>query len=295
MKLFKQYYVGNNGLIPSPEDRRDLLSSDFIPEIKRYPEVMPCPYDLTISNQLQEPSCVGFSLAKVKQYNELKERTFKVFDGNWIYREAKKIDGMPNSQGTFLRSGLQVLKNTGAKTGNENPETYKIIKYAKIDDVTPENIKKHLFVYGTVLAGFTGSNDGWRSEVIRKPNQGESTWGHAVCLTNYERDYIIGQNSWGEQAHNQGQFKVPLNYMPFEAWVVILDNENIEREPIKTGWVAKNFIDVYERTTANLNMREGAGIGYRVIKTIPKGTKLELVGNANVYSGGYFWVEVVDK
>ncbi len=286
-------YVGTNGLIESPRDDRDLLSSQIIPDIQRYPEEMPCPFDLSISHQKQEPSCVGHSLATIKQYNELKEKAFKVFDGDWIYKEAKKIDGMPNFQGTYLRSGLSILKNVGAKTGIESPETYKIIKYAKIDNITPENLKKHLFVYGTILAGFTGSNEGWQNETVRAPKQGENTWGHAVALTHYEKNYIIGQNSWGELAHKKGLFKVPLDYMPFEAWVIVLDDENIEREPTKTGWVARNFLDVYNRTTANLNVRDGAGTNYKIIKTLPKGTKVELVGNANAYNGGYWWSEIV--
>ena len=199
---------------------------------------------------------------------------------------------MPNFQGTYLRSGLQVLKNAGAKTGNENPLVYKIKRYTRIEEITPENLKKHLFTYGTIIAGFTGSNEGWRGEIIRKP-QGEQTWGHAVALTHYEKDYIVGQNSWGDKAHNKGQFKVPLNYMPFEAWVVILDADNEERLPQQTGWVARNFLDIYNRTTANLNVREGAGTNYKIIKTLPRGSKVELVGNANAYNGGYWWSEII--
>ena len=47
-KLPQQF---NPGLIPSPIDTRDLLSSQFIPEIKRYPREYPEPFDLPILDQ----------------------------------------------------------------------------------------------------------------------------------------------------------------------------------------------------------------------------------------------------
>ncbi len=171
-----------NGCIPSPISDKDKLLSNYIPAIKRYPEVCLPPFDLDVLNQGFEPSCVGFSCSAMKQYMELRERNYKVFDGSWIYNECKKIDGMPTFPGTYLRSGLTILKTIGAKTGNENPAKYKIKMFAKVDDLSFEGIKKAIFLYGVVLAGFTGSNEGWKGEVVRPPKAGESTWGHA-CLT----------------------------------------------------------------------------------------------------------------
>jgi hypothetical protein len=224
----------------------------------------------------------------MKQYMELRERNYRVFDGSWIYWEAKKIDGMPNFPGTYLRSGLTILKTLGAKTGNENPSKYRIKMFAKVDDLSFEGIKKAIFLYGVVLAGFTGSNEGWKGEVVRPPKAGESTWGHATALTGYEKNYIIGQNSWGEKKHNKGLFKVPSNYLPFEAWTIIIDDIN---EAIDTGWVAGTYLR-NNITTANLNMREGAGVGFKVIRLLPSGTQVQPTG-INIRSGNHNWVEIL--
>ena len=97
------------GLIQSPKDDRDILSSQITPDIKRIPEIFPPFFDLTILNQKNTPHCVGFSCAAVKQEKELREKVVETFDGDWIYNEAKKIDGLPNFQGTYLRSGMKVL------------------------------------------------------------------------------------------------------------------------------------------------------------------------------------------
>ena len=177
----KKTFVGKTGgLVASPKDDRDYLLSSYMPQIQRYPSEYPPLFDLDILDQKNESSCVGMAVAGMKQYNELKEKTYKVFDGSWIYKEAKKIDGMPNVDGTFFRSGLQVLKDTGAKTGDEDPSKYKITSYALVDDRSFEGLKKAICLYGVVLAGFRGSNEGWSSEIIRPRKAGETEFGHAV-------------------------------------------------------------------------------------------------------------------
>jgi hypothetical protein len=291
----KKTFVGRTGdLQPSPVDTRDYLLSSYIPSIKRYPEAYPPMFDLDILNQGSEPSCVGFSLAGIKQFNELKEKEYKKFDGSWIYKEAKKIDGIPDFPGTFLRSGLSVLKDTGAKAGEEDPSIYRIASYASVDDLSFEGLKKAICLYGVVLAGFRGSNQGWSSETIRAPRAGENVWGHAVFLTGYEKNHLIGQNSWGTQAHNQGLFKVPANYMPFEAWVILLDKTNEPRAEANTGWVAKTYLNNENKTIANLNVRTGAGTKYPVIVTLPKGTQVILfTPSEKKLVGNHWWVEII--
>ncbi|MFW5902845.1 MAG: hypothetical protein ACOCTT_03085, partial [archaeon] len=102
------------GLRPSPRDDRDLALSGTIPEIKRYPKEKPCPFDLRIHNQGVNPSCVGHSTSTIKEGMERKERVKIDFDGEWLYKECKKIDDF-DGDGTYLRTALKVLKNKGVK------------------------------------------------------------------------------------------------------------------------------------------------------------------------------------
>lgn len=178
------------GLIPSPEDKNDILTSEIAPQIVRYPETMLPPFDLTILNQGSYPACVGYSCATIKQYQEFRERITKTFDGLWIYDRCKEIDGVPSVAGTYFRVGMKVLQKQGAKPiDSSNPAPYKIGAYAQVTDMTFEGLKKMIFVYGTVLAGFIGSNSGWTSKsgIISNPKTGEKTWGHAVTVLGYCR------------------------------------------------------------------------------------------------------------
>jgi hypothetical protein len=287
--------INTHGLIPSPKDGRDFLLSSVMPEIKRFPETCPPPFDLTILNQRQHPACVGFACSAIKQEKELREKTPRVFDGLWIYGEAKKIDGMPNVPGTFFRVGLKVLKNIGAKVldKDEDPSMYRIAEYRQVDDMSFGGLKKAIFLYGAILAGFRMSNEGWRKEVVKPPKAGETIYGHAVAVIGYEKDYLIGQNSWGEKFHEKGLFKIPKDYLPFEAWCVVLDKVNEAQEEVKTGWVARNWLSAQNIITASLNVRAGAGLGYPILKTLPQGTKVKLYGSANVSANGFWWTQIL--
>lgn len=296
----KKLPIFEKGLLPSPPDERDYALSSVAPIIQRYPEEFPMMFDTTISHQGSVPSCVGHSVAGIKEYLELKEKNSKVFDGDWIYNECKKVDGIPDVRGTYLRTGLEILRKVGAKPINESdPTPYKIKMYTRNDENTFEGIKKAIALYGTVLAGFYGSNEGWRREVIRPPYSNETQWGHAVRLVAYDQNYLIGANSWGEYAHNKGFFKVPKNYLPFETWVVVLDAlNNPTPTPIKTGWVAINWI--YQsggvwKTTANLNVREMPGVDKKILTTLKKGTIIQLTNSSKEIATGYTWSEIILK
>ncbi len=292
--IFRKHIGTTGDLLQSPPDRRDLLASNFMPPIVRYPEVFPRMFDLDILNQHQEPSCVGFTAAVIKQFNELKEKEYVKFDGNWIYQECKKIDGMPNVRGTFFRTGLTVLKNIGAMPlGGGDASKYRIAAYAQVDNITFEELKKYIALYGMVFAGYRGTNEGWRQETIRAPRAGETIWGHAVALTNYDKNYLIGQNSWGTSAHNQGLFRTKADYLPFEAWIVLLDKINEPRTDIETGYVAQVFLDFQGKTTVNLNVREEPTTSSRIIKTLPRGSQTQHAGTANYFANGYWWREII--
>lgn len=286
------------GLLPSPHDDRDYALSSVAPIIMRYPEVCPAPFDLTVSNQGLVPSCVGHSVAEIKQEKEFRQKISKTFDGDWIYNECKKIDGIPQIKGTYLRTGLEVLRNLGAKPIDSNdPSPYKISLYARNDDGSFEGLKKAIFLYGSALVGFTGSNEGWQGEFVRPPLPNETTWGHAVSLIAYEKDYIIGHNHWGSAWGNNGLFKIPMGYLPFESWAVIVDTvTNLNPQPIATGWVAVSFIQLINgswKTINNLHVRSGAGTLFPIIKTLPIDTDINLTNKPRISANGYVWAEII--
>lgn len=300
--FFNRGRVGTtNDLLPSPTDNRDHALSSYMPSVKRYPKEKPCPFDLKVHNQLFSPSCVGWSCSAIKEGNERLEKEKIIFDGEWIYDECKKIDGY-DGPGTYFRTGLSVLKDTGAMPidGGE-PGKYRIKSYARVDDMSFEGVKKALSIYHFLLAGFRGTNEGWKNEVIRSPKEGEAVWGHATCLIGYDEKYIIGQNSWGDYSWvhggSGGYFKVPADYLPFEAWAVLLDAPNeIETVGDKiVGYIASEFTTTKNGqriTTANLNIRKEPKIGNNIVSVLPKGSVVKTTGEIT-FADNWNWIPLL--
>ena len=254
IKLFKKrapFTKFSTGCTPSPLDTRDIKLSQVqtaIP-LRDLPESYTIPYQLLVLNQNGFPACVGFSCASLKAEKERREQNLMDFDGKWIYDECKKVDELPNVKGTFLRLGLKILKDKGAKPLNLNENEagkYRIGGYVTVDDVSFEGLKKAIYQNGILIAGFRGSNAGWQSAYVRPPKTGEELWGHAVALIGFNKNYLIGQNSWGESWGDKGLFYVPKDYSCFEAWACLVDLPNdfikVEKpihnftKDMKLGW-----------------------------------------------------------
>ena len=292
----KQFNIPLGGCEKSPLDSRDVLLSTIQPIIVRIPEECPAPFDLTILNQGQNPYCVGFSSATLKQEREMRERNLLTFDGEWIYKKCKELDQCPNMSGTWLRIAMKVLQKQGAKPIDgleEDAQKYKIGSYAKVDELTFEGLKKAIFVNGMVIAGFTGSNAGWQSAYIRPPKLGESIWGHAISLIGYNKDYIVGQNSWGTNWGDKGLFYVPKDYLPFEAWAILTDRPN---EIGLEGWVASEFLRTLTfqegakvKPITALRLRENP-MG-NIITTLTPSQELEILKVGEKVQG-YIWAKV---
>lgn len=282
------------GLIQSPHDPRDYSLSSVSPIVMRYPDICPAPFDLTIKNQGQRPSCVANATSEVKQEKNLRQRVSSELDAEGFYDRCKQIDGYPGP-GTFFRTAMQLLKDEGIKDLNGNV-IYKISQYALIDDLTFEGIKKAIFLYGAVLVGYRGSNEGWQGEYIRPPQPNETMWQHAVSIIGYEGDYLIGQNSWGRDWGNQGLFKVGKDYLPFEGWAVMVDQTAISFQPIKTGWVAQQYLQLTSgvwKTTQNLNVRSDGGISFGIIRVLPKGSVVQLTNAPTKSADGIVWSQII--
>ena len=293
----KEIRFTNPGLVPSPEDPRDLLTSQIIPEIKRYPQECPQPFDLKVLDQNGTPECVAHAGANLKTYLEKRERRNIEFDPHWLYKKCKEIDGHPELRGTYLRALLKVLQKFGAKPLNgseEEAKNYRISAYARIDKITFEELKKHIFVYGMVLAGFIGSNEGWKNANLRPPKPGERTWGHGVLLSDYIMPKIAVFNSWGEDWGDSGKGYIGPDYLPFEAWVVLVDYPTPEKSAVKEGWVALPYLNLAKvgnigSTLTRLNLREEPN--GKILTTLEANTNCKLI-EGPVTRGNLTWVKI---
>ena len=292
----EQFILPPSGCVPSPKDIRDLLLSTIQPVVVRIPKECPAPFDLSILNQGANPYCVGFSSASLKQEKEMREKNSLIFDGEWIYKKCKELDGVPNMAGTWLRIAMKVLQKIGAKPQDQLEdvaEKYKIGSYALVDELTFEGLKKAIFTNGCLLAGFYGSNAGWQTAYIRPPKSGETTWGHAILLIGYNENYIIGQNSWGMDWGDKGLFYVPKDYLPFEAWTVLTDLPLPEE-----GWVATEFLrslgligGAKVSPVTVLNFRDAPGLKGNILTKVRPSDQLEIIKIGEKIDG-YNWAKV---
>lgn len=226
--------IKNLVLEPSPVDFRDKPAEAVVSQILGETPI-PSEFELAPlkqKDQGQFPRCVGYSDSTVKENKERESGNNIEIDPIWLYDECKKIDGMPDFPGTFLRTAMLVLKNVGALPVGGDPNDAKLIASNRIAgfvrvETTPDAIKRAIYTLGAVLMGFRGSNGGWATAMIRPPIAGEEQWGHAVAGIGYRVDILAkGQNSWGEDWGDNGKFYVPLNYQPFEAWAIVKELPN---------------------------------------------------------------------
>jgi len=215
----------NPGLIESPKDRRDISLEWMQPkiELRELPKEYIIPYKLKILYQNGHPACVGFSSAVMKSEKERREQNAVDFDGLWIYKKCKEIDNY-SGNGTFFRVGMKVLQKVGAKPLNTletEASKFKIGSYMRVNNLSFDGLKSAIYQNGVILAGFHGDKEGWRTAYLKPPKR--ATFGHAVALIGWNKDYIIGQNSFGESWGDKGLFYLPKNYLPFEAWAILTD------------------------------------------------------------------------
>jgi len=220
----------NPGALESPLDNRDIALSVVQAKIehRELPEAYMVPYKLRISDQGITPHCVGYSAATMKEEKERREKIPVDFDGDWLYNECKKIDGY-SGDGTYLRTVFQVLKNVGAKPlgGSESDAAnYKIGAYAALDDISIEGIKRAIYENGVIQVLFKGTKAGWSyllKGYIRTPKAGETIWGHAVALIGWNKNNLIGQNSWGSNWGDGAFFYFDEKYPIKEGWAILVD------------------------------------------------------------------------
>lgn len=103
------------GCIKDKLDDRDYLMRAYLPVVK-----LPKKIDYTqklspVRDQGDEGTCVSFASATgMKEYQELLDYGKLIeLSPRFIYSECKKVDGMPDEEGTTIRAAMQVLENKG--------------------------------------------------------------------------------------------------------------------------------------------------------------------------------------
>lgn len=209
------------GLVPSPVDHRDFRIEQLL---TAPPEPLPPVYRVwqnggvpLVINQGKSPMCVAYASSGVKSYQEIRdEGRYKEFDEPWLYQRCKERDGIPFSDGTYLRVALKVLKDIGLPSKRpfaNDAAKHKIAAYYSVP-VDVETVKRTLTQYGPVLMGSTWYNSWFTPKpngVLPDPDI--VVGGHATYIFGWDdnRGFYV-RNSWGKEwGPLNGNFLMPYD------------------------------------------------------------------------------------
>jgi len=249
------------GCLKDPEDERDFpLTRMSLTLRKKLPKKVDHTAKMSpVSDQGDEGTCVGFATVDgLKEYQEHVEWNKDIqLSVRYVYSNAKKIDGMPDEEGTTIRCAMKVLEKKGVapedcwpykphqtdkpcQKANELAKPYRIVRYVRLKSI--QEMKESLYVNGPFVAGvyvFDNWGQAERSGKIPMPKPGNRfVGGHAICIVGYDesKKMVKFKNSWsarwGDKGFGYMPYEYVLNYM-IDAWSAkdLLHKGKTKRKP----------------------------------------------------------------
>ncbi|MFH1753544.1 MAG: C1 family peptidase [Candidatus Omnitrophota bacterium] len=231
------------GYIQDKFDSRDYLMRAYLPVARLPKSVDYAPKASPVRDQGIEGTCVAFATATgMKEYQELLDyEKLIVLSPRFIYDECKKIDGMPDIEGTTLRVAMKVLKTKGVcresfqpygpyqriklrKGGVADAKKFRVITYARIININ--ELRQSLYAKGPCVIGvevFKGMME-TKTGLVPMPKKNEQAQGgHAICAVGYDdkKKLIKFKNSWSAKWGKKGYGSLPYTYIEehmIDAW-----------------------------------------------------------------------------
>jgi len=233
------------GAKKDPVDKRDYKITRMIPA---QVAVLPVSIDYTskmspVGNQFSEGTCVAFAAVDgMKEYQEKKEWSkYEDLSVRYVYQGCKKIDGIPDEEGTYPRCAMKVLTDNGVcfescwpyipnmigspcADAERQAASFKAAGYWRVEDV--QAMKETLVANGPFVAAVLVYNGMFNAPggVVPEPAEGENyVGGHAVCVVGYDdvKQRFKFKNSWGSTWGEGGYGYLSYKYMTdqlMDAW-----------------------------------------------------------------------------
>ncbi|MFH1239112.1 MAG: C1 family peptidase [bacterium] len=240
------------GCLRDQLDERDYLMRAYLAPVK-----LPKKIDYTakmspVRDQGDEGICVGFATtAGMKEYQEkIDYEKLVILSPRYLYNECKKNDGMPDEEGTTIRTAMKVLKDLGTcrekywpykphqtdkpqKGAPADAKKFRVLTYARIlnlYELCLNLIHKGPCVIGIeVFAGMMTTKTG----LVPMPKKNESPLGgHAICPVGYDeaKKLVKFKNSWTDKWGAGGYGYLPYAYIEkymMDAWSSVdIDDPN---------------------------------------------------------------------
>ena len=146
---------------------------------------------LRTENQGQTSMCAAYTATSwLESLMWRRTGIAKDYDPKQLYEYAKKIDGVPDQDGTTLNAVMEGMIDLGWCEGCAKKD----IIYIYND----RQLRRALHRYVTALLGLTISSDWYdHRDLVLRSYSGSIEGGHAVICTGYNDVGVFIQNSWG--------------------------------------------------------------------------------------------------
>jgi hypothetical protein len=189
--------------VPDKIKAKDLLK--FGSRIEHPEKLLLDGYATAVENQGDKPYCAAYSASNFAESVLWRKKGYRVnIDPIPLYVHAKKIDGDPLGDGTYLECTLDaLLEKKYFDRSVCKVKTLGSSRYGFGNSLT--EVKNAIHRYGVCIAGFqiTGEWFNPKGAVIRGDGS-TPQGGHAVTLVGYDRDGVLVLNSWGKEYARDG-------------------------------------------------------------------------------------------
>lgn len=261
MNFFRRYILKQKppepvffGLKKDKEDRRDIpyrakYRAERLPESTFLKNINAFPFRY---DQKDIGSCVGHGIVEAFQRVLQVNQQEMFFPSRlFAYYNARDNDQKGEDAGASIRNGIKAVNAFGLCKEDTWPyrterfaqkppiEAYiegldhQVLQYRRIYPVTKEAIQDALYrgfpvVYGKLLYESFLSDNVAKTGVVPYPRRcwEQQMGGHCMVIFDYDKDYCIELNSWGESwGFMEGCCKVPWKYvldsrLAFDFWVI---------------------------------------------------------------------------
>jgi len=174
---------------------------------------------IPVRNQGSKPSCVGYAGGTMKEYYDFKDTgTYTHYSRRGIYGMSKQQDGVPGVDGTYPRTMMKVLKETGAfneatvpddltlsrseynnfpvtEAMREEAQPRVIKSYAKVDPLTWDSLRNAIYDHGVVAILISLDNQFFHYQGGDLPVPATRLSGHEMVAYGYDEDFVYFRNS----------------------------------------------------------------------------------------------------
>ncbi len=330
MCFLKKNKIEEFGLLgPNYKDVRDFQLTELQPESVELPEEF-CFKDKMTSIQRQNwGTCYSHSIDAPAEYLNSREygRQIKLSQ-KFICYNTKKISGLWNIQGDYLRNACKSVCQFGAPLEEDWPDVRRNSWLEYIKDEPPAEIYKKAEKYKgktfwaveTILeklkqACFQNKEPlaigaRWYKNYkptpdgrMPPPDLSHPVGGHAFTYVGFTRNKQWFRNSWGTNFGLNGYYYIPdeeFGYHQFWNAEVLLDVEIPEN--LLEGWVATNYLRLASTPkfrekdivlpTVNLRLRSHPTIYSSIVKLLTPDNKVEIIGEEVIKANNYKWQKV---